>query len=160
MLPCVIASDLKGLGEMVGLNAGTVHTRPCLNRCLLNQSHVQIYAEKKVILPFSRQINPKIKVNSPPAQEIPISHAMGDTVVSAFAVIWIVICAVTTSEYIFKFKGREMKPVIQVSLMGDFLWHLATCQAFTIFIYLLKILNHTYTFTAFLVEWQWKHLIF
>lgn len=72
---------------MEGLNAGTVRTRPCLNRCLLNQSRVQIYAEKKVILPFSRQINPKIKVNSPPAQEIPVSHAMGDTVVSAFAVI-------------------------------------------------------------------------
>lgn len=69
--------------------------------------------EKNVILPFSRQINPKIQVNSPPVQEIPVSHAMRDSVVSALTTIWILICAVTTSaNVIYKFKGYEMRSVI------------------------------------------------
>lgn len=40
-------------------------------------------SRKKVILLFSRQINPKIQVNSPTAQEIPVSHAIRDSVISA-----------------------------------------------------------------------------
>lgn len=42
MSPHVVANVLKGLGETAELNAGTVHARPSLNTCLLNQSHVQI----------------------------------------------------------------------------------------------------------------------
>ncbi len=69
--------------------------------------------KKKVILPFSRQINPKIQVNSPPVQEIPVSHAMRDSVVSALTTIWILICAVMTSvNVLYKFKWYEMKSVI------------------------------------------------
>lgn len=82
MLLCAGEKGLKSLREeTAGLNVGTVHTRLSLTPCLLNQTYVQIYAEKKVILPSSAQINPTIQVNSPPLQEIPLSLAIRETII-------------------------------------------------------------------------------
>lgn len=147
MLLCVLENRLKGLGDTVTLNAGTVHTRPSLNICLLNQSHVQILAEK-VTLPFSRQINPKIQGNSSPVQEIPISHIMRDTVIFALATTWILICAVMTSvnvpcdfnEYeIQSFNSHRWKTFCDV---WQCLRHLLFYMNMT------EVLNHTHTFTT------------
>lgn len=85
MLPCAGEKGLKSLREeTAGLNVGTVHTRLSLTPCLLNQTYVQIYAEEKVILPSSAQINPTIQVNSPPVQEIPLSLTIRETIIFGF----------------------------------------------------------------------------
>lgn len=108
----LLHAEESGLGETTRLDAGTIHTRPSLNPCLLKQSHVQIKQEKNCIT-FSRQINPKIQVNSPPVQEIPASFGMRDTVIYALVTTWILIWAVMVStSVIYKFKGYEIKSVI------------------------------------------------
>lgn len=72
--------------------------------------------QEKNHITFSRQINPKIQVNSPPVQEIPVSHDMRNTVVSALITKLILIWALMASmSVIYKFKGYEIKSVIQVS---------------------------------------------
>lgn len=73
----------KGTRETAELNASTVHA--WLSESMFTQpaSCLNLSRKKKVILPFSRQINPKNQVNSPPAQEIPVSHAMRDSIVLA-----------------------------------------------------------------------------
>lgn len=79
MAPHVAANVLKGLWETAELNAGTVRTQ-ARSACVFTQPVTcpNLRRKKKAILPFSRQINPQIQVNSPIAQEIPVSHAIRD----------------------------------------------------------------------------------
>lgn len=85
MAPYVAANVLKGLWETAELNAGTVHMQACPAymftqpvTCPNLRSKKKKKEKEKAILPFSRQINPQIQVNSPIAQEIPVSHAIRD----------------------------------------------------------------------------------